>query len=113
MLAHEQSGGAGVVEMDVAEQQVADVSQLHSARRECGLQRVDRDGGPAVEQCRAIVGVERVAPDRVCDAFMEEVDRLGRAHAPALARAASTIAVASERLPQPRVSVFFVGSRSL
>ena len=70
MLAHEHAGRAGMVEMDVAEQQVADVGQLQAARRERRLQRVDRHRGPAVEERGAVFGVEQVAGDRALDALL-------------------------------------------
>jgi hypothetical protein len=42
MLADERSGRAGVVEVDVREQEVPDVLELEPVRREAGQQRVAR-----------------------------------------------------------------------
>jgi hypothetical protein len=50
MLAHEHAGRPRVVEMDVAEQQVANVGELESARSKPGLEAVDRGRRPAVEE---------------------------------------------------------------
>ena len=46
MLADEHPRGACVVEVDVREEQVADVRQREAVRREPCLQRVDADVGP-------------------------------------------------------------------
>ena len=59
MLAHERPGGAGVVEVDVGEQQVADVGELEPALGQSCLQRGDAGGRPAVEERKAVVGLER------------------------------------------------------
>ena len=109
MLAHEHAGRARVVEMDVAEQQMAHVGELHAVLLEAALQRGDRRRRAAVEERRAVVGVEQVAPDRALAARVVKVDQI---HA-TRSRDAARISAASSRLPQPRVSVFFDGSRSL
>jgi hypothetical protein len=76
VLAHEGPGRAGVVEVDVAEQQVPDVGQRETAVGEARLQRVDRRRGAAVEERRPVVGVEQVARDDPLAAEVVEVDRL-------------------------------------
>jgi len=80
MLAHEHAGRARVIQMDVAEQQVAEVRQLQTALCESGFQRLDGRGRPAVEERRPVVGVEHVAGNGALDALVQEVDRLGRRH---------------------------------
>jgi hypothetical protein len=48
MLADQRAGGAGVVEVDVREQQVADVGELEPAVGESLLQRREAGRRPAV-----------------------------------------------------------------
>ena len=76
VLADECPGRAGVVEVDVAEQQVPDVGQREAAVGEARLQRVDRRRGAAVEERRPVVGVEQVARDDPLAAEVVEVDGL-------------------------------------
>ena len=47
-----------------------------AALREAGLQRLDRRRRPAVEERRAVVGVEEVRGDRALVAQVAEVDQL-------------------------------------
>ena len=70
MLADERARRARVVEMDVAEQEVADVGQREAAGGEPGLQRVDRRGRAAVEERRPVVGLEEVARDDAVAAML-------------------------------------------
>ena len=58
MLADEHSGGPGVVEVDVRQEQVAEVGQLEPARTQLPLERADARRGAAVEQGRAVVGLQ-------------------------------------------------------
>src|SRR6266404_2625607 len=76
MLAHEHAGGAGVVEVDVAEEQVAKVEKPQPFRLEAGFESVHRRARPAVEERGAVVRFEHVAADRARVALVEEVDRL-------------------------------------
>jgi hypothetical protein len=76
VLADEGPGCAGVVEVDVAEQEVPDVGQGEAAVGEARLQRLDCGGGPAVEERRPVVGVEQIARDDPLAAEMVEVDGL-------------------------------------
>jgi hypothetical protein len=78
VLAHEDARRARVVEMDVAEQQVADVGEREPAVGEAGLERVDRRRGAAVEDRGPVVGVEEVARDDPLAAEMVQVDGLRR-----------------------------------
>jgi len=58
MLAHEHAGRACVVEVDVTEQEMPHVRELHALRIETALQRGDRRRRSAVEQRGAVFGVE-------------------------------------------------------
>jgi len=65
MPADEPPRGSRVVEMDVREQQVADVLDPQVVLREPGLERGQRRRRPAVEQGGAIVRVDDVDADRL------------------------------------------------
>ena len=54
VLPHEQARGAGVVEVDVREEQVPQVSHREAALFEAGLQRAEGRRGPAVDEARAV-----------------------------------------------------------
>jgi hypothetical protein len=77
VLADEYAGRAGMVEVDVREEQVPEVAQLEPALGETGLEGVDRRRGPAVVQCEPVVGVDEVRAD---DALVAEVPEVDRAH---------------------------------
>ena len=93
---------------------MADVREREALLGKPGLQRVDGGRRAAVEERRPVVCVEKVGGDRAGIPLVQQVDRLlhGSEHY-VRSRASSRIAAASLRLPQPRVSVRFVGSRSL
>ena len=74
VLAHEHARGAGVVEVDVAEEQVAQVRELEAVLLEPSFERRDAARGPAVEEREPVVGLEEVAPDDPLGAAMVEVD---------------------------------------
>jgi hypothetical protein len=74
MPANEHARGAGVVEVDVAEQQVTDVGELEIALGERPFERGDVAGWPAVEEREAVVGLEQVAADDALGAAVMEVD---------------------------------------
>ena len=76
MLADEGAGGAGVVEVDVREEKMADVRQLEPALGETGLQRVDARRRAAVVDRRPVVGLDQVRADDALG-LVVEVDRLG------------------------------------
>ena len=63
VLADERSGGACVVEMDVREQQVAQVGQGEPALREPLLQGGDARRRPAVVEREAVSGLHQVDAD--------------------------------------------------
>ena len=100
MLTHEHPCSSGVIEVDVREQQVADVTQLEATLREAGPERRDAARRAAVEERRAVVRVEQVAGD---DArrLMVEVDRR-RGHATILGgqRAGRADELDAERLAE-------------
>ena len=60
VLAHEHARGAGVVEVDVREQQVADVGELEAALGEPCLQLGHAGRGAAVQSARPVLGLEQV-----------------------------------------------------
>jgi len=77
LLPDERAGGAGVVEMDVAEEQVVDVGEREPAPREASLQCRDGGGRAAVEEREAVVGLDQVAADDALGAEVVEVDEVG------------------------------------
>ena len=70
MLSDQCAGGACVIEVDVAEEEMPDVGERDAVVGKPLLQR--RNGGrrPAVEEREAVWGLEQVAAD---DAFRAEV----------------------------------------
>jgi len=80
MLAHERARGTCVVEVDVREQEVADVLELEPAGREAFLQRRDAGGRAAVVEDRAVGRVDHVAADGTLEAAEVQVDRVRRRH---------------------------------
>jgi len=81
MLPYEYACRPGVVEMDVAEQQMAYVGELQAVLRKPRFQRVDRRRWAAVEESRPVVGFEEVRGDRPLVSLMVEVDQLRLRHA--------------------------------
>jgi hypothetical protein len=65
MAARDCSGRAGVVEMDVAEQQVSYVGEGETVLAEAALEREQRRGRAAIEQRDTVVGVDEVDADRL------------------------------------------------
>ena len=78
MVAHDRAGGAGVVEVDVREQEVTQVGETDAALCEPGFERLACRGRPAVEEGEAVVGLDQVDPDRALAAGEVQVDRLHR-----------------------------------
>jgi hypothetical protein len=76
VLAHEHARRAGVVEVNVAEQQMAYVAQREPTLGKARFQRVDGRRRPAVEERGAVVRVEQVRADDAWRALVMEVDRL-------------------------------------
>ena len=64
VLAHEAAGGARMVEVDVREQQVADVGELEPALGQSRLQGRNAGRRPAVVEREPVVGLEQVAGRR-------------------------------------------------
>ena len=77
VLAHEHARGAGVVEVDVREQQVADVGELEAALGEACLQLGHAGRRAAVLQREAVLGLEQVRADHPLVAEVAQVERLG------------------------------------
>src|SRR5206468_551415 len=65
----------GVVEVDVREQEVADLLQLDAACAEAPLQLLDAAGRAAVEQRGALVGVDEVRADDALRAKVTKIER--------------------------------------
>jgi pimeloyl-ACP methyl ester carboxylesterase len=65
MAADERPGGARVVEVDVRQEQVADVLDPQVVLRQPGLERGQSRTRPAVEEGEPVVGVDDVDADRV------------------------------------------------
>ena len=80
MLAHEHARGAGVVEVDVREQQVAHVVQFEPAQTQALLQHGHAGGGPAVEERRSLGRLQQVDADHPLAAEVQEVERVGCDH---------------------------------
>jgi hypothetical protein len=70
-----------VIEMDVREEEVADVAQVEPAPAQSGLERFDARGRPALEERRAVLGVEQVRADDALGVSVAKVDRR-HVHAP-------------------------------
>src|SRR5438552_3848819 len=97
MLPDEDASRAGVVEVDVREQEVADVGEREAALAEPFLQPLDSGGRPAVEERRTVLRVEQIGPDYSGGSLVPEVDRLGRHRAMLLA----PIAARTTAIPLP------------
>ena len=84
MLANQRARGAGVVEMDVREQQVAHVVQHEAALGQLRLQRRDAGRRPAVLEREPVVGLEQVDADDALGTFVVQIKRIrrDRRHAP-------------------------------
>lgn len=74
MLADEDACGSRVVEVDVAEEEVADVRESQAVGRETLLEVRDARCGAAVEERRTVRGVEEVARDDPLGTPVVEID---------------------------------------
>ena len=75
VLANEHTGRPRVVEVDVREEQVTDVAELEPPCAERVPQGRHAARRAAVEQRRAVVGVEQVRPDPAAVAEVQQVER--------------------------------------
>jgi hypothetical protein len=75
VAAGEQARRACMVEVDVREQQVAEIPQCEPVRRQTGLQRLEAGRGPTVDQ-RRLVAWQEVGRDDPGVAEEEEVEEL-------------------------------------
>ncbi len=80
VLAHEHASRARVVEVDVREQEMPDVAELHPTAAQLLAEDGNAARGPAVEQREPVVGLEEVGADPAWIAEVQEVHRL-RCHA--------------------------------
>src|SRR5262245_36656492 len=77
--ADESTRRTGVIEMDVREDEVPDVTELEAVLREPPLESVDARGWPAVDESGGVAGQEK-GPDRTRDAEVSQVDEDCVAH---------------------------------
>ena len=80
LLPDERAGGAGVIEVDVREQQVADVGQFDPVLAEAGDESRQCRGRAAVLESEPVRGFEQVHADRVFPAAEPQVDEAKRSH---------------------------------
>ena len=80
--ADERSRSAGVVEMDVREQEVVEVGQLEPTLRQPLLEGGDACRRPAVVEREAVVRLDQVHADDTLIALVVKVHRIRRRHAP-------------------------------
>ena len=78
MLAHERSRGAGVVEMDVREEEAAQVAELDAARRQRLLERRKAARRAAVVEREPVLGLDEIGADPPWIPAVEKVERLVR-----------------------------------
>ena len=76
VLAYEDACRAGVIEMDVRKQQMADIAELDPACAERVAERGNARRRAAVEKGEAVVGLDEVHADPSGVAEVEEVERL-------------------------------------
>src|SRR3954451_14385277 len=81
VLAHERAGSAGMVEVDVGKEQVAQVVQPQAAFPKCRIQLFDARRRSAVEQRRPVLGLDEVHTDDALGALVEEIERVESAQA--------------------------------
>ena len=74
VFADEHAGGAGVIEVDVAQEEVPDVLEGEAETSESFLEPWKTRGRAAIEERRAVVGLDEVAADDTLDAAVVEVD---------------------------------------
>jgi hypothetical protein len=79
VLAHENPGCAGMVEMDVGQQEVAKVLELEPPLAQGGVQALEAGRWSAVEERRPVLGLDEVRADDALRALMVEIERI-RAH---------------------------------
>src|SRR5713101_3205175 len=79
MLAHEDPGCARMVEVDVREEEVAQVLKLEAAPAQGGVQALKAGRRAAVVERRTVLGLDDVRRDDALGALMVEVERI-RAH---------------------------------
>ena len=74
---HEHAGGARVVKVDVAQQQMAEVGEAEAALSELSLERRDTARRATVEEREPVLGLEDVAADDARAPAVVEVDQVG------------------------------------
>src|SRR5256885_9911291 len=76
MLAHEDAGSAGVIEMDVREEEVAQVLELEAALVQRIMQVRDARRRTAVVERRTVLGLEDVRRDDALCILEVEIERI-------------------------------------
>ena len=74
-----------MIEVDVREEQVPDIRDRDAVGREPGVERLERRGRSAVEERKAVVGVDEVDADRMWRSAEVQVDQSQRIHNPIFA----------------------------
>ena len=82
MLTDEHPGGTRMVEMNVRQEQVAQVGERQTLLGETLLQRRQAGGRPTVEERRPVCRLQHVDADDALGALVLEVERIRGAHAP-------------------------------
>ena len=77
VLPHQRPGRSGVVEVDVGEEEVAQVAELDPAGRDRLAQRREAARRAAVEEREPVVGLDEVGADPAGITAVQEVERLG------------------------------------
>ena len=75
VLAYEDPGRAGMVEMNVGEEQVAKVLELEPALAQGRVQALEACRGAAVEERRSVLGLDEVGADDALRALIVEIER--------------------------------------
>jgi hypothetical protein len=76
MLAHDRPGRARMVEVDVREEEVPQVTYLVAAGRQCSAQRREAARRSAVDERQPIVRVDEVRADATRVTTVQEIERL-------------------------------------
>jgi hypothetical protein len=82
--ADEDARRASVVQVDVAEQEVAEVRKGQAAPAESFFELSNTSGRAAVVEGEAVGGLDEITADDALGALVVEVDRLERVHRPIL-----------------------------
>jgi hypothetical protein len=79
VLTDEDPGRAGMVEMNVGEEQVAKILELEPPLAQSHVQALEAGRGAAVVERRSVLGLDEVGADDALGALIVEIERI-RAH---------------------------------